>query len=177
MLDTLQTASHGTRRQVFLVALLITSFIISITLPSFSVAATFSFDKLKLSVPDSVAFTPSETEVLNVTVSLKDGWHINTNDPIQKYLIPTKLSLDTSPLRLLRVDYPRGQQYTFSFSRQRLRVYSDTTVIRAVLEVPEDTEYESRDQSFQLTYQPCSDRQCLRPKRVQFTVGMNFLRE
>lgn len=123
-------------------------------------------DRLSLSAPDTVTIGVGDTTVLSVNIDLESGWHVNTNNPRQKYLIPTQLTFDTRPLRVRSIRYPPGETYSFSFSEERLDVYSGTVSIDVVLEAPEDLNPLTLNQRLKLSYQPCSDRQCLRPQNL-----------
>lgn len=130
-------------------------------------------DRLRVTAPDTVDLTDRDTAAVTVTLNLASGWHINTNEPIQDYLIPTELSLSGTPPELLDVQYPSGKTYSFAFSEEEILVYSDTTPLDATVRVrmsSRPARQSSYARDLKLTYQPCSDHQCLRPKTIRLPV-------
>ncbi|NBO18494.1 MAG: hypothetical protein EBV03_04560, partial [Proteobacteria bacterium] len=41
-----------------------------------------------------------------VTITIKDGWHINAHEPLQPHLLPTQLDVRGLGVQLLAVHYP-----------------------------------------------------------------------
>lgn len=132
-------------------------------------------DRLTVSAPDTVTVTAGETATLSVSIDLDSGWHVNTNTPRQDYLIPTEVSLDADPLSVRAIHYPAGETYSFSFSAEELDVYSDTAVIDVTLEADGNRELLVLNRRLELTYQPCSDRQCLRPQTVTLPLDLRVV--
>lgn len=134
-------------------------------------------DRLSVSAPDTVSLGIGNTDSFSVVVDLDSGWHVNTNNPHQDYLIPTRLTLDAQPLSVRSVNYPPGETYSFSFSKEKLDVYSGTTAIDLVLEAPENVGSSLLTGTLKLSYQPCSDRQCLRPQNVTLPLDLRIVAE
>ena len=126
-------------------------------------------ERLVMSASDSVVMSGDDTTTISVTLKLASGWHINTNRPIQDYLIPTELTLSDAPPEVLDVQYPPGETYSFAFSKEELRVYSDTTVIDVTVQ-NRNASSRAHERHWKLTFQPCSDRQCLRPKTIRLPI-------
>lgn len=126
-------------------------------------------ERLVMSAPDTVVMSGADSTNVSVTLKLASDWHINTNRPIQDYLIPTELTLSDAPPEVLDVKYPPGEIYSFAFSTEELRVYSDTTVINVTLPTTHASP-RAHERDWILTFQPCSDRQCLRPKTIRLPI-------
>jgi hypothetical protein len=126
-------------------------------------------ERLVMSAPDIVVISGGDTATIPVTLQLAPDWHINTNQPIQDYLIPTELTLSDAPPEVLDVQYPAGENYSFAFSKEELRVYSDTTVIDVTVQ-NRNVSSRAHERHWKLTFQPCSDRQCLRPKTIRLPI-------
>lgn len=88
----------------------------------------------------------------NIVLIMKDGWHVNSNEPIQDYLIPTHVSLEDES----RVSYPKGSLMKMGFSDERLSLYEDTVSIHIASNVTE----------ILLSLQACNDRLCLPPEKI-----------
>lgn len=128
--------------------------------------------KLSTTAPDTLYLRTSDTTSFELTLRIDTGWHINTNNPRQDYLIPTKVQLKDSDFILRDVNYPSGKEYSFSFSTERLLVYSGKTSIGLTVRPGPTSEPGHYRENLRLTYQPCSDKQCLRPNRVTVPVDL-----
>jgi hypothetical protein len=80
----------------------------------------------------------------SLTLEIHDGWHLNANPPLLRFLIPTEIKAAASAVRSLR--YPKGDRYEGS--------------------VTIEGEAETRGggpASVSLTYQACDEERCLTP--------------
>jgi len=70
---------------------------------------------------------------LVVDLSIKPGWHINSNQPLDKDLIPTTLKLtdDAEKWQLAKFDYPEPLLKSLGFQRERLALYEGTIRLTA----------------------------------------------
>src|SRR4051794_39387743 len=49
-----------------------------------------------------------------VTATIEDGWHINSNKPLDDFVIPTKLTFEGT--ELISAEYPQHTVRSFTFS-------------------------------------------------------------
>lgn len=106
-----------------------------------------------------------------VVADILEGFHINTNKPLQDYLIPTVLSLaPPRGFRVLGVDYPEGKLEKFAFSQEEMAVYEGRVVFRVRLEATADAPLGRQELPLRLRYQACNDTACLRPVTVDVPV-------
>ncbi len=104
-----------------------------------------------------------------VVVQIKEGWHINSNHPLEEYLIPTELHLDsTTGVTLEQVVFPKALERTFAFSETPLAVFEGEFAIGAVLKIPEQYAGESLKLSGEVYYQACNDNACAAPDKALF---------
>jgi len=119
-----------------------------------------------------VRLKPGENVSVPVTVQIRPAYHINSNEPADEYLIPTKLTWETSGLVLTQTDYPEPELVTYSFSEKPLSVYSNKIVIVSHFKAPQDmpalTELKGR-----LRYQACNNKACLPPKTAEVKVALH----
>jgi hypothetical protein len=105
---------------------------------------------------------------------VEGGFHINSNQPGEKYLLPTTLKIaPPTDLVVGKITYPPGKSSSFAFAPdQLLSVYSGdfavTVQVRSLASVMPGN-YELRGN---LRYQACDNAQCYPPKTlpVQFEV-------
>ena len=113
-----------------------------------------------------VAAAPGTVE-LPLRLEIAAGFHINAKKPTLSYLIPTKLKWTSKDFRLLDVEYPPVERYTFSFAPGKsLKVYQGTVSIRSRFRVPPGTPPGKVMLHGVLRYQACNDNACFPPKKV-----------
>jgi DsbC/DsbD-like thiol-disulfide interchange protein len=98
-------------------------------------------------------------------LTLGPGWHVNSNRPLQSFLIPTTATLTTSNGTLSDVHYPEPIKKRFEFSDELLAVYQGTVRFESELALPA-TATGKVTLGGVLAYQPCNDSQCFPPART-----------
>ncbi|NOQ14875.1 MAG: DUF255 domain-containing protein, partial [Methyloprofundus sp.] len=77
----------------------------------------------------SIRAQRSSNNQLRVSIQLKPGWHINAHKPLQKYLIPTRLSFPEDELS--NISYPPASLKKLSFGQQELALYENQISLTA----------------------------------------------
>jgi hypothetical protein len=104
--------------------------------------------------------------LLQVDLSIRPGWHINAYQVAgPSPLIATSLHVSRSDASIV---YPVGEERTFPFSDQALRVYTGKVgiTVRFASEIPPDVPLE-----LTLSYQPCDDSSCLPAVQKRIVLG------
>ncbi len=72
-----------------------------------------------------------------VVMDIPSGYHVNSNRPTGKYLIPTSVKVN-GPIgvRVGAIIYPRAIMRSFSFTDQKLSVFEGRAVMRFNVSVP-----------------------------------------
>ena len=110
------------------------------------------------------------TEVKGVvTATIESGWHINSNKPLDDFVIPTKLSFDGA--ELVSAVYPQHTVRSFTFSGgQKLAVYEGT------IQIPFTANLQTGDTiKGKLHYQACNDTVCLPPRDAEVTIDASVV--
>lgn len=103
---------------------------------------------------------------VQVTIELDEGWHINSSEPLQDYLIGTALN-DTSGNSLSDPIYPAATVRELEFQSEALALYEHEVNLSAQL--PEKRNpLGQADISVRL--QVCSDKVCLAPETLTLSV-------
>jgi thiol:disulfide interchange protein DsbD len=104
--------------------------------------------------------------LLIVEASLAEGWHVNSHEPSEDYLIPTSVALDAAPgVAFAQARYPQSRRVKFAFSDTPLSVYEE----RFAVDVPVSwTGGPAPTLSGRLDFQACNDKQCLAPASLAF---------
>ena len=118
---------------------------------------------------------PGDVFRVAVRAEIRPGWHVNSNGPLEAYLIPTALEIKAAGFEQVREFYPEGEQIALAFSEQPLSVYQGTVVVGVELQAPADLRPGRRNLTLRLKYQPCDEQHCLTPAeqvlRVSLPIG------
>jgi thioredoxin:protein disulfide reductase len=110
---------------------------------------------------------PGSTAQLALEVELGESWHVNSNEPLDEFAIPTILTVDPpEPFALQRVVYPPHVMYTFAFSPEPVAAFEHTFAIGVELLVDESVAPGDYTIPAKLRYQACNDTQCFMPLTV-----------
>ena len=110
---------------------------------------------------------------LAVEVSVAEGWHINSDQPYDDYLIPTELTIEENDLfKLKKVVYPKPHDYKFSFSESPLSVWEGTVYKGALIEVDSAAIPGVYPIIVRLQYQACNDMSCQAPTTITDTINV-----
>lgn len=109
---------------------------------------------------------------LVVAITLADGWHINSDQPLQDYLIPTRLTL-ASGQPLDNVSYPKALVRTLGFQQSELSLFENQFELTA--DLPANVSSTDDDKSklvaeINLQLQACNDKTCLAPETLPLLV-------
>jgi len=109
-----------------------------------------------------------------IVMDIPRGYHVNSNKPLEKFLIPTQLKIDApSGVRVGPVLYPRALLRTLKFSKNRVAVYEGRTTMRFTVTVPAGFSSNSAELKARLRYQSCSDEVCFPPQNKEESLWLN----
>jgi DsbC/DsbD-like thiol-disulfide interchange protein len=100
-----------------------------------------------------------------IVIDIPSGYHINSNRPLERYLIATQLKVEApSGVRVGPVMYPRALLKSFKFSNKQLSVYEGRAILRFNVTVPVNYSGGSLELKIHLRLQSCNDEVCFPPK-------------
>ncbi|MDY7108082.1 MAG: cytochrome c biogenesis protein CcdA [Planctomycetota bacterium] len=109
-------------------------------------------------------------------VSLAEGWHVNSDRPLEEFLIPTELTVaPPEGVTVDRIVYPEALMLESEMSAEPMAVFESEFVIGIVLEVGEDVAPGSYAVTATLSYQACNDRFCLQPESRETQSTLNVV--
>ncbi len=109
--------------------------------------------------------------MVKIPVSVKPGYHVNSNTPNDEYLIPLKLTWkDTGALEGGSITYPKPSQEKYEFAEKPLSVYTGNFDLIANFKVSGKAPAGPGSAVGTLRYQACNDRACFPPKNLEITV-------
>ena len=121
--------------------------------------------------------TPGGDIKLALELNIKEGWHINSNKPLDEFLIPTKISIanfENSFFNLEKVVYPPAQEVTLSFSDKPISAWEGKVYVGAAIKVPSDMQPGLYKFIVEVEYQSCNNSTCLPPTTVDDTISVNI---
>ena len=111
---------------------------------------------------------------LAVVATISPTWHVNSNQPLEDYLIPTEAAvLPADGLAFSPPVYPAHHEKTLPFSEKPLALFEGQTVI--VVEGKADAAAAPGPRTIRATldYQPCNDAQCLAPAQAEAALAID----
>lgn len=127
------------------------------------VSAGESVYKLRRGVPAQIT----------IVIEVSDGYHINSNRPAEKYLIPTALKIERiAGLSATPVVYPKAKLQKFEFSKTPLSVFEGKAVLKFSARGLPSLATGSHTLKGKLTVQACNNQQCLRPQTIDVNIPL-----
>ena len=109
-----------------------------------------------------------------VTMDIPGGYHVNSNRPLEKFLIPTTLKVDAPDgIRIGPVSYPRAALRKFKFSKNNVSVYEGRAIMRFTITIPPGTSTGSKEVKLKVRYQSCNDEVCFPPETKELSLWLN----
>ena len=109
-----------------------------------------------------------------VTMDIPGGYHVNSNRPLEKFLIPTTLKVDAPDgIRIGPIAYPRAVVRKFKFSKNNVAVYEGRATMRFTITVRPGTSTGSKEVKLNVRYQSCNDEVCFPPQTKELSLWLN----
>ena len=142
-------------------------FCIFAAFPAYAMEAPVVTGRLVLPATE---FEPGKSYPVLLELSIKEGYHINSNKPLEKGLIATKavFTVDDEQTTIGRVTYPEAELKKFKFSENKLAIYEETVYIATSVSIDGAVGRELT-LSATLDYQACTDIACMLPDRAVFS--------
>jgi len=108
-----------------------------------------------------------------VIIEVDNGYHINSNRPAEKYLIPTTLKIDRiAGVTTTPVVYPKAKLQRFEFSQKPLSVFEGKVALKLTARAVPSISPGSQMLKGKLTVQACNNQLCLRPQTVDVSIPL-----
>ena len=133
-----------------------------------------SFHVLSIVPQKPLSVKTSKDLELSLTLRIRQGYHINSSRPADDYLIPTKLTWDTTVFPLKSIDYPDGEDVIYSFSKKPLSVYSGEIKIVSTFRTSATLRNRSKAITGSLRYQACNERACFPPRTISVKIPLLY---
>jgi thiol:disulfide interchange protein DsbD len=109
-----------------------------------------------------------------VVMDIPRGLHVQSNKPLDKFLIATKLDVETpSGMTVGPIVYPRAVMRDLKFSKSKVAVYEGRTSITFPVTVPANYSGGSGEIKGKLRFQACNDESCFPPVTREVKMWLN----
>jgi thiol:disulfide interchange protein DsbD len=109
-----------------------------------------------------------------IELDIPSGFHVNSNRPREKFLIPTQVSLEAPKgVRLGAALYPTPVLRTLKFSKSKVSVFEGHTNIRFLVTVPRNFNGNSAELKARVKFQSCNDDLCFPPQTREVSMWLN----
>jgi hypothetical protein len=145
---------------------------------SFAPLSTAQTDTNVLSVtpPVGLVLKAGASSEVKIKLALRGGYHVNSNTPSDKYLIPLKLTWNAGPAVAEEVVFPKPQTEKVAFSPNPLSVFTGQFELMTRFKVPATAAPGPSALIGKLRYQACDDRMCLAPKSIDVAMQVDIVR-
>lgn len=132
-------------------------------LPTLTVKALHSQD----------VYAPGGSYPLALEITVRPGFHINTHQPKEPDLYPTKVKLIGTPeLVLAAPAFPPAKTYKPGFSPTPLEVFDGVFLVRTTLTVTKQAIPGPGQVSALVEFQACDDQACLMPEIADLAIPL-----
>ena len=109
--------------------------------------------------------------VARIPVGVEAGYHVNSNAPLDEYLIPLKVTWTAAgALEAGAVAYPKASTEKYAFADKPLSVFAGNFEIVANFKVAAGAPAGAGIAAGKLSYQACNTKMCFRPATVEISV-------
>ena len=110
----------------------------------------------------------------SVVMDIPAGLHVQSNKPLDKFLIATKLDVETpAGMKVGPISYPRALMRKLKFSKGMVAVYEGKSVLRFNVTVPANYSGGSGEIKGKLRFQACDDESCFPPVTREVKIWLN----
>lgn len=147
---------------------------------SFAGADDFGFVSLNNMAPPhiEISYPPEKTvpgTMVNVQVSIPEGWHVNANIAADKFLKPSTLNIKARGIEFDEPDWPTPiKEYSEALDLENL-VFKGTFLIRIPIKSLA-SDYDTSTTNVDFSYQACSQI-CLAPQTVHASMQLKALEQ
>jgi DsbC/DsbD-like thiol-disulfide interchange protein len=122
--------------------------------------------------PEPLVVKAGATVDETLNLSVREGFHVNSDKPKDDYIIPIKLSWAGGPVETRQVIYPKPEE--MKVGDQQLTVFSGAFSIKTQFHVAEGAAKGTFTVNGKLHYQACNNEMCLRPVTVDIPLTVSI---
>jgi len=111
-----------------------------------------------------------------IELNISNGWHINSHQPLEEFLIPTEISFTSMPgISFGKTDFQKPELRSFAFSETEMSVFEGKAYAKTTITItPDFTDQELVLRGI-IYFQACNDQSCLAPAEAEMTKLVNII--
>lgn len=112
-------------------------------------------------------------------IEMQAGYHVNSNMPLDQYLIPLRLTWDKGVLEPVGVEFPKPvvEKYQAPGTpATTISVFTGKFEVVSKFKVPADAKQGPTTITGKLRYQACNNVMCLQPKNLDVALQVDVIR-
>lgn len=122
-------------------------------------------------IPPSGGFKAGEPAVLTLELAIREPFHINSDRPLQSYLVPTTVQFVEIPgVTFGKVVFPPAPARTLPISNKPMSVYEGTVNLTVEVAVPGMPAEQRVTIQGNVRYQACNNKNCLPSRLASFSL-------
>jgi thiol:disulfide interchange protein DsbD len=126
---------------------------------------------------------PGKVAHAAVRISLESNFHVQSNKPLDEFLVPTVLTVTPPPgsgggppgVTVREIVYPHAVTFTVKGFDEPLSVFEHSFVIGIALDVAADVKPGTYPIKAELQYQACDDKTCLAPTTLELNAELTVV--
>jgi thiol:disulfide interchange protein DsbD len=109
-----------------------------------------------------------DSATVRVRVAIPNGWHIQSNAPLDDFLIPTEVKASGEGLAFGTPVFPKAKMKDLEALGGKVALFEDSLSVRVPVRARRGTDAEKSLAAsvVSVRYQACNDSQCLPPKVI-----------
>jgi len=108
-----------------------------------------------------------------ISMDIPGGYHVNSNRPLEKFLIATQLQIEAPKgIRVGPIVYPRPLLRSLKFSKNKVSVFEGRATMRFGVTVPGSFTGNSAELRARLRFQSCNDELCFPPQTREVSIWL-----
>lgn len=116
------------------------------------------------------------TVEVRLPLQLREGFHVNSNAPLDKTLIPLKITWKDGLMGATSVAFPKPALETFKFSKEQLSVFAGNFEVVTTFKVAPSAPPGPTAINGTVRYQACNDKGCQFPTNLNVAVQVMLTR-
>ncbi len=122
-------------------------------------------------LPSRQGFAAGGTYPLALSLTIGKGFHINSTQPSDPHLIPTRLSFQVPEgITLSRPMFPRPRKMRVGFLDKPAEFFGGRVLVRTSINIDAGLAPGSYQVRGSLSYQACNNQMCMMPQEVSFSI-------
>jgi len=127
---------------------------------------------VNIATPQTLSVKRGQTAQQKLQISLRSGFHVNSDKPRDEFLIPIKLTWTSGPLQTKQISYPKPEDV--KVGDDTLSVFTGKFTIDTEFLAPPQAQAGIATIQGKLRYQACDSRSCKRPATVAVQVPVSI---